>query len=257
MTEYNDVRNPARRIETDIRPGRLRTLPWMAFYYCLSTQFTPLAAALPEFQDHESIRDAAAFFLKAKTAEQTNEVQIDIGRLDERLNLAACNGKLDAFLPPGSRATGNLTIGVRCAGPKPWTIYMPAGVKVFGSIVVTRRALPRGVTLHEDDLVVTDVELSTLTAGYIEHVPSAIGKQLKTALGKGATLTPRILEQPRLVRRGERVVISAQGDGMDIRMEGKALADGLQGERIRVQNLGSRRIIEATVTSAGVVQVRM
>lgn len=229
----------------------------MAILLALYTWFTPLAVALPESQDHKSIRDAAASFLSALTESPSNQTRIDVGRLDERLNLAACGGNLETFLPPGGRTVGNLTVGIRCGGPKPWTIFVPASVKVFGDIVVTRHALPRGVTLKATDIEVIETELSTLGAGYIEHVRYAIGKQLKTALGKGATLTPRILEQPRLVRRGERVTISALGDGVAIRMEGKALADGTEGERIRVQNLGSQRIIEATVTSAGMVEVRM
>lgn len=228
----------------------------MALCFSLVAPFTPLAAA-PESQDHESLRDAAASFLKRETAQYSGDVQIDVGRLDERLNLAACSGSLDTFLPPGGRIASHMTVGVRCGAPKPWTVYIPAGVRISAPVVVAGRALPRGATLQAGDLKVTRTDVSTLTNGYIETLQDAVGKQLKTALARDAVISPRSLEQPRLVRRGERVIISARTDGIDIRMDGKALADGIHGERIRVQNLGSRRIIEAVVTSAGMVEVQM
>ena len=70
-------------------------------------------------------------------------------------------------------------------------------------------------------------------------------------------MTPRVLEAPRLVRRGERVTITARADGIDVRMAGKALMDGTAGERIRVRNINSDRVIEATVASPGMVEVQM
>lgn len=243
------------RTVRDVRSGT-RTLPRMALYFSVVAAVTPLAAA-PGIQDHASIREAAASFLEQQTAHPTATIQIEVGRLDERLTLAACSGKLATFLPPGGRATGNLTVGVRCDAPKPWTIYLSANVKVLAPVAVARRALPRGVMLQAGDLEMIETDIASLTAGYVDTVQEAAGKQLKTALTKGSIVSPRQLEQPRLVRRGERVTISARTGGIDIRMEGKALADGIHGERIRVQNLGSRRVIDATVVSAGTVEVQM
>ena len=241
---------------SNFRGGGVHLLP-VVVLVSLLTAVTPLAAANPEFHDHRSIRDAAASFLAEKAGGNAARPDITVGQLDKRLNLAACQSKLETFLPPGSRLTGNVTVGVRCAEPKPWTIYVPASVRVFEKIIVTNRVLTRGEIVNKNDLAFAEMDVATLGGGYIQDIESVLGKQLKSSLGKGVAVTPRVLEAPRLVRRGERVTITARADGIDVRMAGKALMDGTAGERIRVRNINSDRVIEATVASPGMVEVQM
>lgn len=44
---------------------------------------------------------------------------------------------------------------------------------------------------------------------------------------------------------------------MEVRMAGKALADATKGQRIRVQNISSKRIVEGIVDSSGTVRIIM
>lgn len=66
-----------------------------------------------------------------------------------------------------------------------------------------------------------------------------------------------MLEAPRLVRKGDLVTLLAEIAGVNVRMTGKALADGAAGTSIQVSNLSSQRVIEGTVIAEGVVKVRM
>lgn len=43
--------------------------------------------------------------------------------------------------------------------------------------------------------------------------------------------------------------------GLRVTMQGKALADGSRGDRIRVKNLSSGQVVTGTVVRSGVIQV--
>jgi flagella basal body P-ring formation protein FlgA len=64
-----------------------------------------------------------------------------------------------------------------------------------------------------------------------------------------------LLKRANLVKRGSKVEIIANFDGLDVRMRGEALADGGRGDRIRVKNLSSGRVVTGTVSGSGVVHV--
>jgi len=51
------------------------------------------------------------------------------------------------------------------------------------------------------------------------------------------------------------VTLRAQTNALQIRVAGKALMDGALGQRIRVQNTASGRVVEGLVRSAELVEV--
>ncbi|KTF29616.1 flagellar basal body P-ring formation chaperone FlgA, partial [Xanthomonas translucens] len=59
----------------------------------------------------------------------------------------------------------------------------------------------------------------------------------------------------RLVRRGDNVALVARNGGLEVRMAGRALSDGGENERVTVENLSSRRVLQGTVSQNGDVFV--
>ncbi|MFN2338150.1 MAG: flagellar basal body P-ring formation protein FlgA, partial [Gammaproteobacteria bacterium] len=61
-----------------------------------------------DFQQQDEIIASARAFLEAEQLVALDRAgEVRMGRLDPRLRLAACDGKLEAFLPPGAQAMGN------------------------------------------------------------------------------------------------------------------------------------------------------
>ena len=58
-----------------------------------------------------------------------------------------------------------------------------------------------------------------------------------------------------LVTRGQQVTLEVGADTMNIRMAGEALDEAALGQRVRVRNLSSERVVEGVVRSAQVVEV--
>ena len=91
-------------------------------------------------------RDTAASFLHIQSVGLPGQVEITLAPLDARVNLPAC-AALEPSLSPGSRASGNTTVTVRCAAPSPWTVYVRATVKVISDYVVSTKPLAQGHVL--------------------------------------------------------------------------------------------------------------
>ncbi len=213
------------------------------------------AAAAFVSEPHENIRMAVESFLKAEGAEYARDPVITVGRIDPRLRLHACSEPLQAYLPAGARTSGNVTVGVRCSAPRPWSLIVQAKVEVMEMVVVSARPLQRGEQLREDDLELAERDLASLSGGYYRELAEVVGMKLRRSLRAGLPLQRSMLSAPLVIKRGDKVSIRAAGGGLDVRMQGEALEAGAHGDTIRVRNLSSRREVEARVAGPGLVEV--
>jgi flagellar basal body P-ring formation protein FlgA len=219
-----------------------------------------LNAAAHAQESHDHILQAATRFMTAEARNAHGEqfdVAVTPGRLDPRLRLRRCEAPLEAFLGPGSRMAGNSTVGVRCPGPVTWTLYVPVRISVHGQVLVLAEPLPRGSLLQASNLRREHHDVGNLSGGYLSDLAAAQHMVLRRALPAGTVLTPQMVEPQRLVQRGQRVTLMAEGATVTVRVEGEALSDGSRGQRVQVRNLSSQRVVEGTVLSHGVVGVNM
>ncbi|MHB8426312.1 MAG: flagellar basal body P-ring formation chaperone FlgA [Acidiferrobacterales bacterium] len=205
----------------------------------------------------DSIRTAVRNFLTRQNASNTRRTNILVDRLDPRLQLAACGQPLRTSLPPGAEAIGNTTVGVRCTGNRPWSLYVPATVQVFDKVLIAARPLVRGARLAPTDFLVSDRDVSSLTTGFVSNPQQVKGEVLREPLTAGTVLLPGMMEGQRLVRRGMPVTIVAQAGGLKVRVQGRALGDGAAGQWVQVRNSMSNKVIEGIVTRNGSVRVPM
>lgn len=222
----------------------------------VSTSTSSLAETSAQYQTHQSIISRVITFLQDLSEKQhTQNVQIQAGHLDKRLKLVACNQALQAYLAPGAKTVGKTTVGIRCQGPKAWALYVPATVNVYSTVYQTAHALPRGHIIRKTDLEPVEYNLARLSYGYFSDSSKLIGMQTKRRLSQGRVITPNQIKPPLLIKRGEQVALVSESSLFKVKMSGKAMMDGAYGDRIRVKNSSSRRIIEGKVTQPGVVMI--
>lgn len=222
----------------------------------LMTGIGGVSQAGPELQSHAAILEAVQQFLSQQAEVRDHkDIQIRLGHLDPRLSLTACSEPLQTSLAPGARSVGKTTVGVRCAAPKPWGLYVPASVDVYQTVFETATNLPRGHVIAASDLRAVKHNLTRLTRGYYADAAELIGKETRRRLLRGNVITPSQVKAPLLVKQGQQVELLAKTDSYAVRMSGKAMMDGARGERIRVKNLSSSRIVEGIVTRSGQVTV--
>ncbi len=185
------------------------------------------------------------------------EIKVTTGRLDPRLRLRQCEVALEPFLPAGANLSGNTSVGIRCDGSKPWSLYVSAKIIKYADVYVTTRFLARGTHLKQGDFMLEKHDISNQSMGYITKIGAVVGKVLKRPLHHNSIIPPNALHNAMLVKKGDRVTIIAQNMGIKVHMKGKALKNGTEGDVIRVQNLSSKRVIEGRVLSTGVVGVQL
>jgi flagellar basal body P-ring formation protein FlgA len=233
--------------------------------FSLSRAALVLLAALIAPQVHSNaiqtpesiIAAATGFAIATAPVRGTGEPIVKAGRLDPRLRLARCAVELEAFRPRGAREVGNSTVGVRCMGAKPWTVFVPTYVSLPGNVLVALRYVRRGAILAAADVGIEERDLARLMNGHFADSALAVGQRVKRPLRVGSVVSPANLAAPILVRRGTRVTIIAKGGGLEIRAAGKALRDGARGDLVQVRNLASKRLVEGTVDGQAMVLVRL
>ncbi len=209
------------------------------------------------YQDLEAIRAQVREFILKQAARPEGSIEVEVGRIDPRLRLAACERPLDLTLPPNSRLAGSALTSVRCNGSHPWSFYVTARIRNYEPVLVAARALPRGTVLGAADVRIEKRDLSTLNDTPLTDLKQVTGKLTLHALAPGDVVGFRSFKAAQLVRRGEKVTILASANGLEVRVSGEALADGVEGQAINVRNSLTSKVIQAVITAPGVVQVRL
>ena len=216
-----------------------------------------LSVRAEPLQPLEEIEQVAYMYGMSEAQAQYDNPQIVMEPLDKRLRLEECAGKLDAFSNSKNNGLGNQTIGIKCHGPVAWTVYVPIKVKVFKPVVVAARPLAAKQIITKADLRIQRQDLSAIRQGYLKDTDQAVGQQLKYSVAQGRVINPNSLVTQKIVRRGEQITLIVTAGAMEVRMSGTALSDATHGQRIRVKNLSSKRIVEGVVDAPGIVRVLM
>lgn len=206
------------------------------------------------YQTHEAIYDAARDLVEQSLTINA-EHEITFALMDPHLNLSICEQPLQAFLATATIKPGRNSIGVRCPGLKPWSLFVSAQVKVFQDVVVLTQSVKRGEILTANQVQLMRMDTSSLKSAVIHDLNAAIDKQAAHNLSQDAILSDHDITQAVIIKRGENVAITSGNPNLSIQMQGTALMDGIQGQSIRVKNTASGRVIFATVTKVGVVAV--
>lgn len=206
-------------------------------------------------QSLESIQVAAEKEVRALLPQSKAKYYVTASRLDPRLRLAECAPPLEAFLPSNTAPGAKATVGVRCAAPVAWTLYVPVVVEIEAPILVLRRALARRSAVDPTDVELQTRRLPGTASRFISDLGNLRGRRLKRALPAGTPLTADVLVPDVLVRRGQQVTLLAANGPFEIRAQGQALSDGAASERIRVQNVTSRKVVEGVVENSSTVRV--
>lgn len=193
--------------------------------------------------------------LTAAMEEGFDEVDVRVRPLDQRLRPTQCDQPLEIVRPHAGRALGPVSYGVRCDGSTPWTLYLRADVSAAIDLPVLRTGLPRGALISEADLEMRQRRITSPAMDLIVDPTMAIGMELKRPLAAGSALHHAQVALPELVTRGQTVTLVAGSDGLEVRMQGKAMGSGAAGDRLMVTNLRSGRRVEGVVLADGSIRI--
>ena len=174
--------------------------------------------------------------LHQQTVGLPGRVSFTIGAIDRNLNLPACAAP-EAFMAGGARVWGNTSVGVRCMGNSPWTIYVPVSVRVMAGVVVAEHPLTQGRAIEAADLALQEADLGLLPSAVITDTGQAIGRVVTVSVSAGQPLRQDLLRAPLVIQQGQSVTLRAQGAGFKVSAAGKALTNAVEGQVAQVRTL--------------------
>ena len=216
----------------------------------------PLATAAPTISrtDPQQIRAAAERFVTGLGAPGST-VHAAAGHLDPRLNLAPCVEELTPYLPTGAAVRPRTMVGVRCPAAGGWSIFVPVVVESDAPVLVARRTLSRGEIPGVGDVDAVTRRVPGLGTQFPASLADVSGRRLRRAVAAGQPVPADALAAPVLIERGAQVTAVAAVAGVAVRAGAVALEAGGQGDRVRVRNVVSGRVIEGTVQADGTVSI--
>lgn len=158
-------------------------------------------------------------------------------------------------LPPGERGLGRVTARVEVIprrGAAPRDTWVIARVAVTVPTVVTTRRIGRGEPLTPRDVALVHRPLDE--AG-LPDPGLVVGRVARHTLAEGEVLRPERLELPTIVQRGDRVEALVTGRSFRLKTAAEALGRGALGAEIPVRVLMTGKVVTASVSGPGRVEV--
>jgi flagella basal body P-ring formation protein FlgA len=112
-----------------------------------------------------------------------------------------------------------------------------------------------GEAIAADALATETRDVSRIAGAVLADPAHAVGRVARRTLTAGTVLSAGDLVAPRLVRRGDQVALVSRRGGVEVRVAGRALGDAGEDERVAVENLSSRRVLQGRVGPGGEVLV--
>ena len=135
-------------------------------------------------------------------------------------------------------------------------ILAMAQISVMTEVVVAKKSLRRYGRIDEDDIELKEKDLSRIRSNVITDPEEVLGKRAKRSIAAGTILRPGHIEYPPMVKRGDVVLVVATSAGLRITARGVVNErEGRLGERIKVENLDSKKNIYARVLDSKTVEV--
>lgn len=207
------------------------------------------------YENLVSLRQKAETFLGEEYSSEKNErMVINMGYWDKRLLLSACQQPITFKLQDTAAPGGSVTVNCHCPDSPGWSIHLSAQVDIYRPVAIAKHNISRGNLITLTDLDYETRNISQISEQSFADANLAKGLAAKRMITKGDVIRPSMLDQPRQVRRGEQVTITSHAGSISVVMQGTAMNDGKLGQRIRVRNDQSERIISAKVVGPAQVE---
>lgn len=131
---------------------------------------------------------------------------------------------------------------------------------ILAGLIATPVAADTVVALRtiraQSQITETDVTLSSAQiVGAVDQLSGVVGKEARVTLYAGRPVQAKDIGPVAIVDRNQLIILSYINSGLEITTEGRALARGGVGDRIRIMNLTSRATLSGTIRADGSVTV--
>jgi len=212
---------------------------------------TAVALLMPIPASANAMKDSLhAFFAKGIRHQGATAELIDVTRWPDT------TGNVTWRLPQMKRHTARISmIAEQSDGQQMRRWYVPVRVHWWAKAVTLKQEAPIRTRLLPDMLEVKRIDVAGHMGHRWEKVSDLAGMQVTRPMHKGDAIYSTSVKQSPMIKRGDIINIIVYVGSISVRAEGKALKSGSRGDRLLVQNLRSKEMLQATIVDAHTVQV--
>lgn len=128
-------------------------------------------------------------------------------------------------------------------------------VAVYDTVLVAAHDLRPDQEIGTGDVRQAEIAVEDAGTVYLRELAEVAGRVPSRFLKTGAPLSSDVLQAARVFEAGDPVTLVTSYNGIEVKAEGVALQRGRVGERIRVRNARSAKVLMGTVLDAHTVRV--
>ena len=122
-------------------------------------------------------------------------------------------------------------------------------------VPVIARYMQPGEKILEEDLNYKLIRVSKIGRNTLTDANDIIGKSPRRTVRPGTLLTLNNLGDPVTVHKGKLVSVIFKKGGISLAVTGRALEPGAEGDIIRIENIASRKVIQAQILNSEEVRI--
>ncbi|MDQ6971366.1 MAG: flagellar basal body P-ring formation chaperone FlgA [Mariprofundaceae bacterium] len=211
---------------------------------------TMVAATTASAAD-QAMRDSLNHFFAAGLSYQGAKAE-----LSEVIRWPAAKGPLVWRMPHVVHHPARLSlIAEQRRGSKLKRWYVPVRLHWWAMAVVAAQDIPARTHLNPGMLEVRHIDLAGLNGNWWKKTAALNGSRTTRPLHAGQTIFSSYISRPSLLRAGDRVTLISHIGGVQVKATAKALRNAGIGDRIRVQNLRSKEVMQATIINAHTARI--
>lgn len=205
--------------------------------------------------NHEQVEEGAKQYLMNQVSDssQNTNIDVDIVKIDDRINIPDCPTGFQYNASQQALSQSYISVRVSCKNNE-WYLFTSGQVTRTKEIVVTQGAISPGTVLTSSNLTKAKVDIRRLRYTAFTDLESLIGARMKRRITDGQAIQSNMLC---FVCKGDRITITAEVAGMEVKTAGIAQQDGVVGDNIKVINASSQKAVVARVASPEEVVIHL
>lgn len=195
-------------------------------------------------------RQDISLFLQSRIAEQAGAADVQLLLDPSITSLVADNPTVDGVQLDATRRrfvalinTGNGITEVQGR----YNVLVPVSVLI--------NDVSPGDVISSADVEEINLPEKSLPSRIVQNSDDLIGMTAKRRLQPGKPVRTSDVRPPRLVVKGEPVLMKVEAPGINLTAEGRALEHGAKGDLVRILNTSSKQVVTGIVTAPQTVEV--
>jgi len=209
-----------------------------------------------QFSTAELLASLRTFVTKAVGA-PPEDVDVQLSGLDKKITLPAGDVRAE-FRPPLSgnyEGTVFLTTELSVNGHSVKVLPLRVKVEISHPVVVTKRNIEKGDKFTTENVVISRRPTSAVMRGSIGRLEDVLGRSAAAPIPPGTVVRMTEIFDPPLIKQGSLVQAVVRKANVEITVEARAVENGKVGDRIRVENTESHKVLKGKVLNEKTVLV--